>query len=226
MGKRGKTKINLAKVRGYESVPLPQNDNTPTMERLAQAGVVLATRVATRKVEMIGSRADSPVGDDGVFRVCDAPLDRYHARGRLDERNPDRGTKLFEAGERLRAHWYYGTGPGIGSIDLNRAGGGNGDPVWAMPTSESAAYHRQQMRRARQVLDADTWSTVFAIVCAESTLEDAGRQAGFSGGAAAAAVALDRLRRGLAELAVLWGTLPPPRPANDDRLTLRLAASA
>ena len=66
-------------------------------------------------------------------------------------------------------------------------------------------------------MEAGHWQIVFAICRGEATLESAGREAGFANRGAAAAVAIDRLRRGLDLLAIAWGILPP-RPANDDIL--------
>lgn len=215
MAKKGKKSVSLAKVRAFQTVPIPSNDNGPTIERLVQAGVPVAARVATRKMEIVGTADDSPFGGDGVARIAQAPLDRLHARGQLAG-DPDRNRILFDAGDRFRQHWYLAGLSGIGSIDLNRVGGGNGDPAWMIPSSESAAYHRARHRAARAALDRDGYEAVFAVCCGEDDLGPVGRKAGFGNDAGASAVALDRLRRGLAMLAVLYGMLPPRRPANEN----------
>ena len=66
------------------------------------------------------------------------------------------------------------------------------------------------------------WTVVRDVVCLEATLTEAGYAIGYRNDDAAGAVALDRLRRGLADLAELWGYSPPQRPvaavaANDTK---------
>ena len=219
MAKRSKKKVSLPKVKAlkHEAVLVPANENAPTLERLAQAGHVVATHLGTRRTEIVGSRAESPFGADGVARIAQSPLDRLQARRQLAPEDPGRNRDLFDAGDRFRTHWYRAGLSGIGSIDLNRAGGGGGDPAWLMPSSEAAAYHREKHRAARAALDPDSFAAVLAVCCGEDDLGMVGRQAGFGNDAGATAVALDRLRRGLAKLAEMYGIIPP-RPVNENRL--------
>jgi hypothetical protein len=220
MARRGKSNksVSLAPVRGLTPLRLPDQGG-PTPERLAKLpGVTIIQRAGGTKIVAMAPGTRSPVGADGVVRVSQSPLDRLEALHRLAPGDSDRNTKLHDAGDRLRQHWYLaGLDGGPGSIDLNRAGGGNGHPAWLTPSSESAAYHRQRFRAARDGMEAGHWQIVFGICCGEATLEAAGRDAGFGNAHAANAVALDRLRRGLELLALAWGILPP-RPANDDHL--------
>ncbi len=178
----------------------------PTPERLMQAGVTVAMQLGTRRVQIIGPRRDRPVGDDGVVRLQEAPLDRLHTRGRLDG-DPDTDRALYEAGKALRHHHYLGGLDAIAANDLNRSGGGS--PANMLPMTERQQSHRDELRRAAAALHPDDWATTFDIVCREMTLEEAGRRAGYGEKHAAGAVALDRLRRGLIQLAALWGHLPP-----------------
>jgi hypothetical protein len=219
MANRGKTKrsVSLAPVRGLTPIgPLPGDG--PTLERLAKLpGVEILQKPSGRRVAVLAPGAKSPVDTEGRVRASQSPLDRLAVLGRLDT-DRDRNAKLYDAGDRLRLHWYLGgLGAGPGSIDLNRTGGGSGHPAWLTPSTESAAYHRDRFRRARDGMEAGHWQVLFGICCGEDTAEDAGRQAGFGSRDAAAAVALDRLRRGLELLAIAWGILPP-RPANDDQV--------
>jgi hypothetical protein len=205
-----KKKFKKVSLPAVPSLSITLKENDPTIERLVQAGVSVAMTVQGRRTQIIGPKSARPIGADGVFRLTEAPLDRLSARGRLDEKNPDRNERLFEAGHKLRRHWYHGGLSGIGSVDLNRTGGGGtGSPAWLTPTSESAVDHRGQYRRARESMDAGAWQIVLDVVCGEITLAGAGRLAGYRNEDAANAVALDRLRRGLEALAQLWGHLPP-----------------
>lgn len=187
--------------------------NEPTPERLSHAGVPVRVTIQDgRRVmaQIVGPKASRPIGDDGVFRLTDAPLDRLAARRRLDEKDSARNATLYEAGQQLRKHHYMGGLVGIAANDLNRSGAGKRQA--AIPISAMMAEHRDELRAVQEELHPDDWRATFAIVCEERTLEDVGRAEGFGHASAAAAVALDRLRRGLATAAELWGQLPP-RPA-------------
>ncbi|TDR94185.1 DUF6456 domain-containing protein [Enterovirga rhinocerotis] len=214
MGKR-KAKVSLAPIRGLVPIAMPGQDG-PTPERLAKLpGVTIIQRNSGHKIVARDPAVRSPVGADGIVRVTQSSLDRLAVQGRLD---PDvyRNAKLFETGDQLRQHWYLaGLDAGPGSIDLERSGGGSGHPAWMTPSTESAAYHRHRFRAARDGMERGHWQILFGICCGEATLEAAGREAGFANRGAAAAVAIDRLRRGLELLAIAWGILPP-KPANDD----------
>ena len=217
MSKRDKKKrVSLAPIRGM--IPIRTELDGPTPERLAKLpGVTLYQKPGGKRIAVRSPEMRNPVGADGICRVSQSPLDRLAVLGRLAE-DADRSAKLFEAGDRLRQHWYLaGLDGGPGSIDLMRSGGGAGHPAWLTPSSESAAYHRARFRAARDGMEAGHWHVVYGICCGEATLEAAGREAGFGNAAAAAAVALDRLRRGLELLAEAWGIIPP-KPANDDQL--------
>lgn len=72
--------------------------------------------------------------------------------------------------------------------------------------------NQRALRAAEWALDPDAWQVVRAIVILKQGLWEAGGAVGFSNRMAAAAVALDRLRRGLGGLAELWGFTVPQRP--------------
>lgn len=225
MAGRGKKTVSVPQIRAFahQSLPIPDNDNGPTLERLVQAGVPLATRIRTRKTEIAGTGADSPFGlGDGIARISQAPLDRLRSRGQLApllppaQPDPDRNGKLFAAGDRFRQHCYRAGLSGIGSIDLNRSGGGGGDPAWLVPSSEAAAYHRDRVRRAYEAVGGrDLWRVVYGVCFEERDLVELGRSLGHGNDAGAAGAALALLRCGLEALAVLFGILPP-QPVNDN----------
>ncbi|WP_456016202.1 hypothetical protein [Methylorubrum populi] len=203
--------MSLAGKAALAQVPtcaLPETENSPTPERLQRAGFTLAMSLGTRQMQIIGKA--SPVGFDRVIRLAAAPLDRLHSRGRLDD-DGTRNTQLFEAGDKLRGHFYLGGLSGFAANDLNGAGGS--DPSSRVPISETMERNRRAMRLAEAAMHPGDWWVVNAVVCLEADLEAAGRDVGCNNVHAANAVALDRLRRGLGVLAELWGYSPPQRPA-------------
>lgn len=215
MAKKQRKTSSLAAVatRRLRAIPVVTltNDNDPTVERLLHAGLPAAHDLRTGRVQVvIGAGTAALIGADKVVRLTDAPLDRLHARRRLDEADPDRNRILFEAGDRLRTHHFQAGLSGMASAsNFNGAGGGGG---LRTPITETQERHRREMRRAAAEMDAGDWVVVQAVVLDERILEEVGRDLGYAHDRAAAGVALDRLRRGLRVLAQLWGALPPDRP--------------
>lgn len=208
-GRRKSKPVSLAGREALKQVPTHTlTENGPTPERLMKAGVTVALELGTRRTQIIGK--SSPVGFDSVIRLAAAPLDRLHSRGRLDD-DGARNSQLFEAGEKLRGHFYLGGLSGFAANDLNSTGGGH--PSSRVPISETMESNRRSMRLAQAAMHPGDWKVVNAVVCLEADLEDAGREVGCNNVHAANAVALDRLRRGLGTLAELWGYSPPQRPA-------------
>lgn len=208
-GRRKSKPVSLAGREALKQVPTHTlTENGPTPERLMQAGVTVAMQLGTRHTQIIGKA--SPVGIDGVIRLAAAPLDRLHSRGRLDD-DGARNTQLFEAGDKLRGHFYLGGLSGFAANDLNSTGGGH--PSNRTPISETMEKNRRALRLAESSMHPGDWKVVNAVVCLEADLEGAGREVGCNNVHAANAVALDRLRRGLGTLAELWGYSPPKRPA-------------
>lgn len=208
-GRRKSKPVSLAGKAALKQVPTHTlSENGPTPERLMQAGVTVAMQLGTRQTQIIGR--DNPIGFDGVIRLTDTPLDRLASRSRLDEADPDRNRQLFEAGDKLRNHFYIGGLSGFAANDLN--GGGGGHPASRTPISETMESSRRTLRIAESAVRPHEWIVVRAVVCEERTLLEAGREIGYGHEKAAQAVALDRLRSGLADLAELWGFSPPSRP--------------
>lgn len=222
--KKGRKAISLAKMT---ALPVPSmslaNENAPTPERILKLpGVTIASSVATRGLEAVfRSPADRPVRADQVVRINQAPLDRLAARKLLDPRSEDRNRLLHEAGERVRQHWHGAGLTGIGSVDFNRAGGGSGNAAWATPTSETAAYHRDRLRRLYDTIRCrEIFSILIGVCCEEQDLETLGRLQGYGNHATAKAAATALLRSGLSITAEALGILPP-QPGNDNAMGLR-----
>ena len=213
MGRPRKVKsVSLACAEALRGVPtetLP-SDAAPTPERLMQAGVTVAMQLGTRRVQIIGRGGGAVVGFDQVVRIAQAPLDRLHARDRLDETDPERNRQLYEAGNKLRDHHYMAGLSGFAANDPN--GGGGGHPASRTPITETMERNRRALRIAESAMDAGDWRIVADVICDELGLAEAGRKVGYGSDDAASAVALDRLRRGLGALAELWGYSPPRRP--------------
>lgn len=178
-----------------------------------QAGYGVALQLGTGRVQVIGPARTGPIGADGVVRIAQAPLDRLHARDQLAA-DPERARQLFEAGDKLRNHHFLAGLSGFAANDLNGSGGGH--PSSRLSITETMESNRRALRRGESAMDAGDWPAVRGIVIEEQDLETAGRALGYGNRQAAAAVALDRLRRGLGALAELWGYSPPPRPERQE----------
>lgn len=212
-GPRKKKPVSLACREALKKIPaetLPEGGATP--ERLQQAGVTIAMTIAGRKLQVIGpgGGAWGGVGAGGVIRLNQAPLDRLHARGRLDP-DPQTNKLLMEAGDKLRGHYYLAGLSGFPAAnDPNGAGGGH--PSSRTPITEIMESNRRRLRLAEAALHPGDWQVVRDVVCLELDLGAVGQSLGFGKDHAANAVALDRLRRGLRLLAEQWGYAAPPRP--------------
>lgn len=226
MGRKRKSNVSLAKVSAQNTMRL--DGDGPTPERLAKlAGVTIMQKPGGARVAVFGPGSKKPVGEDGVVRIAAEALDRLFTQRRLGVRqvpgasgavDDELNGQLYIAGDMLRQHWYRaGLGDAIGSVDLNRTGGGTGHPAWLIPSSEDVAYHRAKFRAARDGMKPAFWAVVFAICCGDATLERAGRDVGIGNLNGATAVALDRLRMGLEALAIQWGVIGP-KPGNDNIL--------
>ncbi|CAO4174166.1 hypothetical protein CLBKND_02347 [Methylorubrum aminovorans] len=210
-GRRKVKPVKLAGRAALKQVPTHTlTENGPTPERLQRAGFTVVMQLGTRQTQIIG--ALSPVGYDGVVRLAQAPLDRLHARGRLDE-DGARNTQLFEAGDKLRGHFYLGGLSGFAANDLNSTGGS--DPSRRVPISKTMEKNRRAIRLAEAAMHPGDWKVVTDIVCLELDLCETGLRIGCRNADAATAVSLDRLRRGLDALAGLWGYSPPNRPKRE-----------
>lgn len=204
-------------------------ENDPSPERLARAGYTVAMQLGTGRVQVIGA-AQPVIGYDGLIRLTQAPLDRLAARSQLDPDSAERNHQLFRAGDKLRDHHHLAGLSGFAANDLLGSSGG-GHPSSRTPVTETMEKHRRSLRAAEAAMDKGAWKAVQAIVIEEQTPTEAGRAFGYGKEHAASAVALDRLRRGLEQLAALWGYQPPEKPkpaqpANDGQASATAAAAA
>lgn len=170
--------------RGHKSSSSPLE--TPTPNRALQAG--------ERRLDAAGAYH------------CETVLATLANRGVLAKR-PELNRVLFEAGEKYLSHWTLGYRIGVAAQDINREGRA-GFTSGGMALAENATHHAEQYRRASQALGPYLSAAVDAIVLNEEPVESVGRRiSGYKDRNKAIAVAMDRLREGLSQLATLWGTL-------------------
>lgn len=148
------------------------------------------------------------VGSDSTFRVMQSPLAILHYRKALGNHDEQRNGVLFEAGVRYYRHWYGAGLSPVAAMDMDRCGGGEGNPAWATPTSEHAANHRDELRNARGRLGDYLRTWIDAIVIDERNPAEVGRDlTGRLDRQTAAAIAIEVLKAGLTTLADHWGML-------------------
>ena len=130
-------------------------------------------------------------------------VDMMEVQG-LWSKHADRNRILAECARTLARRWYdSGLAHLPKSPNLLGTGAGTGDPAHILPSTERAIDARQHIRWAQTVLDARTWQFVEAVVCEDTTLEDAGRAlTGRQANTQARAVSLDRVAWGIEVLAV------------------------
>lgn len=140
-----------------------------------------------------------------AVRITTPPIDRMLPRGELD-RDAIRARALWTAADRVREHYRRAAGSGIVALRLD------GTPAAApgprAPVTEVVERHRRALQDAKDSVNPYDWHAIQLVVLEEHTLEEAGRCIGIGNTAAARAVALDRLRRGLADLVIAWKLLP------------------
>lgn len=165
----------------------PKLDATP--ERIAHAGT------------------DYMVGDTGLRRFQDSPLQRLATRGAL---YPDRETnrKLLEAGERYYADWYLSNMDPLVAFDPTRVFSGGGESGGGMPASMKQAERRANYRAARLVLGKFYAAVIDPVVCQQQELVAVGRHVGgVAASTLARTIAFERLRAGLYMLGRHYGIL-------------------
>lgn len=123
--------------------------------------------------------------------------------------------KQGRAAEKFYLHWYRsGLGAEIGSPDIFRIFGNDGQFL-AGPKTEDQMFHRQMLRRARDIVlrktneaghdGADCNAVLELIVCKDATLEQAGMKIGYASRDKAIAMAEMLAKGGLNILAAEWG---------------------
>lgn len=176
--------VTLPAVRFIDSAPAADNDNTPTPERVRQAGDVVETEDAVR------------VRDN---------FERIYVRGQLDP-DVEVATALHAAGLRYQSEYELSRLAGeIGSPDYSRPiVDGRGEP--RTPIGVRAQAARTALRAAREAMGARCADVVEAVVLRGAKLEDVGLETtGYRSGKMAGAVAKERLNQGLRALAIHYG---------------------
>lgn len=151
----------------------------PTPERMAKAeGYIHASK-------------------DGPFTVRDAPLERLHGSKRLND-------SQYNAATKFRHHW-HNAGLAEKFAVQNFMGTGGGDGWDLMPASEWQMHHREQYRKAVQVLGLKMSSVVEDVCCREMDLFSVGKKLQWLNEVQARAAVTEILRIALDKLAEHWG---------------------
>lgn len=130
----------------------------------------------------------------GPITVRDAPLERLEARGIIDRR-------LYDAGTKYRIHWHgAGFQERYASLRLDGTFGGSVETI-----TDAMAHHRSVYARAVQFLGVRGSSVVEDICCRDVGLEDVGRKLGWTNRPQACAAAEALLKDALDRLASYWG---------------------
>jgi hypothetical protein len=126
------------------------------------------------------------VGDDKqggkIYQLCDNPMDRLYSRltrsASTHEENSLR--REYAALLKYRHHWNSaGLEPSMGSVDLNRIFAADASNMSGMAKTERQFNHRDQYRRARDIIGHRMGIVLDNVVCAEWSLEIAGYSVGY-----------------------------------------------
>jgi hypothetical protein len=168
----------------------------PTAERLAKA------------------QGHVSIGDDKqgtrIYHFHDNPLDRMYGRLTRQARgaSAEAGLRLeYLALTKYRHHWHAaGLQASIGSVDLDRVFASDPTSMSGMAKTESQAHHRRQYREAVEHIGWKPHIVVDNIVCAGTSIEQAGWAIGsFTSRTSARDGAEQMLRESGRKLARLWG---------------------
>ncbi|MDX7953765.1 hypothetical protein P7D22_21610 [Lichenihabitans sp. Uapishka_5] len=158
--------------------------------------------------------ARSTVGLDpqGVRRIGDA-FDLLHARNLLDRENPATNALLWQAGDRLRGHWYLTRLDPLAAFDFRREsvdGGGAPSPG----PSHAALRHRESLRDAEAAVGARLLPYLTGLVIDGRTVAELRPLVADTGHARTAdALVIERLREALHRLCEHWSMgRPAGRP--------------
>lgn len=169
-------RINGHRMGAKPAAVKPRSTLTPTPERLAKSD---------------GEFYQVQEGSDrGSYVMKDAPAQRLLKRGVI-------GPAQFLAGQRYAEDWYAaGQAERYATLNLDRVDGG------ASEITDARLRAQQAHREARQALGWHCTIVVESVFCRATTVEAAGRQAGWTSkpqatyaGEAVLVVGLDRLVR-------------------------------
>lgn len=174
----------MAKTKRTRTVTVEHRSISPTPERLAKAD------------------GHFTVGDDKqggkVYTFADDVLERALKRKAI---SPEQ----FAALDKFRHHWFHaGLLPSIGGVDLNRVFSSDPGSISGMAKSERQVFHRQQYRKAVQVIGLRLSSVVERIACRDEKIDAVGHSLGWSHPLQARAAATEMLVTAADLLGGLW----------------------
>lgn len=127
----------------------------PTAEREQHGEVVVEDRI------ILDEKSGSMVRARGPRVVTQTPLDRYHHRRNIDD-------KQFKAGERLRSDWYV-SGLEPHTVANLMGSGGGGECSYGMAKSEGQAMAREAWRQAVKAAGIRLSPILIAVCCEDRT---------------------------------------------------------
>ena len=183
-----------------------QAKGTVKSKRVPQAPA-LSMKPTKQRLE----KADKPAPTKAGNYRAPAPIERLRDQGKLDP-TPTVNLGMYQAAEKLYAHFYRGGLKGIKAQDLSRATGSGDGGACQFPASEDAMYHRQKFREATRIMgwyiDAPyrgAGRLVVDVVCFEMPVEDASRKHSLSARTdTIKANGMEKLCEGLFILAAHW----------------------
>jgi hypothetical protein len=153
------------------------------------------------------------VGDDKrgnrVYHFHDSPLDRMYSRLTRQASSASDEALLrreYTALTKYHHHWRAaGLQDAIGSADLNRVFASDPSSMSGMAKTEHQAHHRKQYRDAVEHIGWKPHIVVDNVVCAGTSIEQAGWAIGYNSRTQARDCAEEMLRESARKLARFWG---------------------
>lgn len=130
----------------------------------------------------------------GPITVRDAPLERLEARGIIDKR-------LYDAGTKFRIHWHgAGYQERYAALRMDGTFGGSGETI-----TDAMSHHRSVYAAAYRHLGDRQANVVENVCCRDIQLADVGYKLGWTNRPQAVAAAEALLKDALDRLAYWWG---------------------
>lgn len=175
----------MAKIREaieeFKPDPRVVDERGPTRERLRLAA------------------GDIFVNDKGERHFRDTPIERAVTKKIIN-------APQYTAAQKYYNHWYRaGLSESIGSADLNRIFSADPSNMVGMAKTEAQAFHRQQYRKAVQILGIRQSGVFERVVCHGETFRSVGHSLGWNDGREANAVVIQMVRDAANDLCKDWG---------------------
>lgn len=162
-------RVAESKIKPAAKKPTPgARDGEPLRERLAKAD------------------KHYHVGDDKqggkIYQLCDNPMDRLYSRltRGAGTREENHLRREYAALLKYRHHWHSaGLEASVGSVDLNRVFASDASSMSGMAKTERQFFHRDQYRKARDIIGHRPGIVLDNVVCAEHSLDIAGYSVGY-----------------------------------------------